>query len=225
VWGTSGNDVFAVGNQGTILHYDGISWSTMNSGTTRFLTSVWGSSSIDVYAVGSNGTILHYDGISWSKAATPATENLNDIWGASGTDVFVVGDYGQILHYTSKKPNPDIKANGLDGPVTISTTDTLAITVSLDPGSSSGFNADWWVYAETPFGSYYYDVMGGSLSWISGLSVTAQGALIDLSPYEVLTISGLPIGTYTFHFEVDENMNGVRGGQIHSDSLRVTVTE
>ena len=57
VWG-SNNDVYAVGNSGTILHYDGSSWSAMSSGTTNILYGVWGSSNNDVYAVGGVGTIL-----------------------------------------------------------------------------------------------------------------------------------------------------------------------
>jgi hypothetical protein len=32
VWGSSGSDVFAVGWDGTIVHYDGSSWSSMTSG-------------------------------------------------------------------------------------------------------------------------------------------------------------------------------------------------
>jgi hypothetical protein len=44
VWGSSGSDVFAVGSNGTILHYDGSSWSSMTSGTSAWLFGVGGSS-------------------------------------------------------------------------------------------------------------------------------------------------------------------------------------
>jgi hypothetical protein len=40
--GTSHSNVFVVGSNGLIKHYDGISWSPMDSGTTETLTSVWG---------------------------------------------------------------------------------------------------------------------------------------------------------------------------------------
>jgi uncharacterized repeat protein (TIGR01451 family) len=60
VWGSGGSDVFAVGDVGTILHYDGAAWSAMSSGTSGGFRGVWGSSGGDVFAVGSNGTILHY---------------------------------------------------------------------------------------------------------------------------------------------------------------------
>ena len=69
VWGSSGSDVFAVGPDGTIRHYNGTSWSPMTSGITQLLLDVWGSSGSDVFAVGENGTILHY-----APEAPPVTE-------------------------------------------------------------------------------------------------------------------------------------------------------
>ena len=77
VWGSSGSDVFAVGHYGTILHYDGSSWSPMNSGTSYHLRGVWGSSGSDVFAVGHSasgiGIILHYDGSGWSPMDSGTT--------------------------------------------------------------------------------------------------------------------------------------------------------
>ncbi len=120
-------------------------------------------------------------------------------------------------------PSPDIKANGSDGPVTITTADTLTVTAEFSAGSSEGENADWWVLADTPFGWYYYDVIGNV--WISGMVVTYQGPLFDLSPYEVLNTSGLPTGTYTCYFGVDLNINGsIDMDQMYYDSVEVTIT-
>jgi photosystem II stability/assembly factor-like uncharacterized protein len=59
VWGSSENNVFAVGSWGTILHYDSNTWSAMSSGTTNHLNGVWGSAGNNVFAVGTSGTILH----------------------------------------------------------------------------------------------------------------------------------------------------------------------
>ncbi|MCP4106847.1 MAG: hypothetical protein GY749_15130 [Desulfobacteraceae bacterium] len=33
IWGTSESDVFAVGHSGTVLHYNGINWTVVSSGT------------------------------------------------------------------------------------------------------------------------------------------------------------------------------------------------
>ncbi|MDY6835720.1 MAG: hypothetical protein SVY53_13060, partial [Chloroflexota bacterium] len=99
VWGSSSTDVFAVGGDGTILHYDGSDWSGMTSPTSRWFSGVWGSSSTDVFAVGGDGTILHYDGSDWSGMTSGTSDWLYGVWGSSSTDVFAVGDFGTILHY------------------------------------------------------------------------------------------------------------------------------
>jgi photosystem II stability/assembly factor-like uncharacterized protein len=93
VWAAASDDVFVVGDGGTILHYNGSSWSTMTSGTTENFNDVWGTASDDVYAVGENGTIHHYNGSSWSAmTGVPATTSaFTGIWGTSSTDLFVVG--------------------------------------------------------------------------------------------------------------------------------------
>jgi len=99
VWGSSPSDVFAVGNSGVILHFDGSSLSSMTSGTTRYLRGVWGSSATDVFVVGTGGTIRHYDGTSWSDMTSGTTVDLHGVWGSSASDVFAVGVSGTILHY------------------------------------------------------------------------------------------------------------------------------
>jgi hypothetical protein len=40
VWGSSSTDVYAVGMAGTILHYDGTSWSLMDSGCPWFIGNI-----------------------------------------------------------------------------------------------------------------------------------------------------------------------------------------
>jgi hypothetical protein len=103
VWGTSGNDVFAVGVAGLILHYNGSTWSQMPSGTTSHLSGVWGRSSTDVFAAGYEASaivILHYDGSDWSEMGRYPGTSVRRIWGSSDRDVFVLDYYGvNLLHY------------------------------------------------------------------------------------------------------------------------------
>jgi hypothetical protein len=99
IWGSAPNDVFAVGTSGTILHYDGSTWSAMPSGTTAVLGEVWGTGPHDVYAVGPGGTIVHYDGSTWSAMNSGVTVPLNCVWSSSPDDVFAVGHGDTILHY------------------------------------------------------------------------------------------------------------------------------
>ncbi len=41
VGGTSSSDVFAVGNYGTIVHYNGSAWSGMSSGNQSRNVRIW----------------------------------------------------------------------------------------------------------------------------------------------------------------------------------------
>jgi hypothetical protein len=123
---------------------------------------------------------------------------------------------------TVAPPVADIKANNSDGPVDITPSGNLSITVELASGDFTGDNADWWIVVDTPFGWYHYDVSSGS--WIPGIVVTHQGPLFDLGPREVLNRSGLPTGTYTFYYAVDMNMSGsVDKGVLLSDGVVVNV--
>jgi hypothetical protein len=102
VWGSSGSDVFAAGDSGTILHYNGSSWSAMSSGTTNYLYGVWGSSGSGVFAVGWDGTVLHhgpmsgiadFDGdgkpdILWRNTSTGA----NAVWYMDGVTLIDIAD-------------------------------------------------------------------------------------------------------------------------------------
>jgi len=42
MWGTSNNDLYVVGNGGNIIHYDGISWKKIESGTATNIYDVYG---------------------------------------------------------------------------------------------------------------------------------------------------------------------------------------
>ncbi|MCL6495762.1 MAG: glucosyl transferase, partial [Ignavibacterium sp.] len=60
LWGSSSSDLYAVGNNGNIAHWDGVRWRKIESGTTIDLLDVWGSpdGSI-VWACGENSkTVL-----------------------------------------------------------------------------------------------------------------------------------------------------------------------
>jgi outer membrane protein assembly factor BamB len=144
-------------------------------------------------------------------------------------DTLYIASTGGLLvaiNYESN-PSPDIKANGLDGPLTITQGGLLTVTVSLEPGSRyDGENADWWVAATSPFGRYWYTLDTLDNGWVrSDPPIRAYGGpLFDLSPYEVLNTSGLPVGPYTFHFGVDLLMNGsLDFSQLYYDSVDVTI--
>jgi hypothetical protein len=104
VWGSGLNNVFAVGNAGRIVRYDGAGWITMASPTNRTLVEVWGTSPSDVWAIG-DSVLVHYDGAEW--ASVPMTGVLASLrsagggagWGSGPNDVYVASASGGIARY------------------------------------------------------------------------------------------------------------------------------
>lgn len=99
VWGASLTDVFAVGDEGTILHCDGTDWTAMEpGGIADDFRHVSGSSGSDVYALGARGFLVHYDGSSWSRVHSPMGGNSGAMGAVGPKDLFVV-DYSVIYRY------------------------------------------------------------------------------------------------------------------------------
>jgi len=94
----TGRDVFAAGGGGTILHYDGATFSAMESGTAAMLFRAWGRAGDDVYVTGEQGILLHYDGSSWRRAADRHDGASLHRVGRGGPRSSLVGGGGTILH-------------------------------------------------------------------------------------------------------------------------------
>lgn len=128
---------------------------------------------------------------------------------ATAGDVLVMegrsGYYGISITYSIDglaPPFPEVRVNGLNEACTIPEGSSASITIALAPGYSTGWNADWWVVASTPFGWYSFVYPA---TWQPGIDVCIQYPLIELSPpFEVLNME-LPAGDYTFYFAVDDN--------------------
>ena len=101
MWGSSPSDVFAVGHNGTIIHYDGnVSkiWEEMDSGVNIELEDVWGTGPNNVYACGGYGLLLHYDGSTWERVQLDAYQWFDGIGGTGEDDIYLVaGSY--VFHY------------------------------------------------------------------------------------------------------------------------------
>ena len=106
IWGSSANDVWAVGTRGTILHGDGSTFQVVPSGTDEIFYGVWGRGPGDVWVTSSRVPRHARDevdgGVSWD-IVTGSTWNewaqnfgrVWSIWGSSAEDVWLVGTASQ----------------------------------------------------------------------------------------------------------------------------------
>lgn len=76
-------DVWAVGTVGTILHWNGLAWSQVNSGTTAHLNDLWAYDASNLWVVGHGSTILRYTPPSFTP---DAVGGLGDLYAIRGLD-------------------------------------------------------------------------------------------------------------------------------------------
>lgn len=104
------DEVWAVGNAGVALRYDGSTWQSIDTGAEVPLWGVFVFGPSDVWAVGgdafdrdTDGVVFHYDGSAWSEAPVPeldrASAAMFKVFGVSPDDVHAVGAAGVLLHY------------------------------------------------------------------------------------------------------------------------------
>lgn len=123
---------------------------------------------------------------------------------------------------------PDIKANGSDGPLTVNSDTPVQLSIDLAPGEGDGTNADWWGYAETPFGWYYFSLPNSwsPISSLTNMPAAYQHALFNIPTVSLSDQAGLPAGRYTVYFGIDTNMNGqAETTQPYFDSVQVHITQ
>lgn len=100
VFGLADDNVWVVGQEGTVLHWDGTSWTQINVNQTVTLWGVWGdTTSGKVFIVGNSGIALTGDVAGFKKLPTGTDANLYGVYGTSDENVWAVGNRGQILRY------------------------------------------------------------------------------------------------------------------------------
>ncbi len=85
LWGSTPNNLYAVGAQGTLVHWDGGAWSAQATITKEDLLGVYGTDASHVWVVGANSAAGSFDGTGWKTVAVQST-------GVNFTGVFAASD-------------------------------------------------------------------------------------------------------------------------------------
>lgn len=161
---------------------------------------------------------------------TPPSVAVDHASGEAGVAWADLRDYTGSIYFDradwgmSQPPAPDIKANGSDGPVTVTTSGFVTVTIALDPGDQNGDPADWWIFCtRNQTATWWYRYNGGIPKWTkSSTPLRCAGVgLRTLNNFTVLGPRTLPVGDYVFSFAVDEPNGSYEG--THLDSVEVFV--
>jgi photosystem II stability/assembly factor-like uncharacterized protein len=178
VFALSPTDVYTVGEQGSIWHYDGTTITPMPSGTDRTLYGVWGTSANDLWAVGgkpgTDGVLLHKDATGWTVQPSPVPfVAFFKVWGTSSSDVFVCGEGGTILHFDGQTWTPQPT-----GEPPSTTLFTVAGRSPTDVYAVGGFGHPVALHYDGTTWSPLSDPALSQASSLAGVSVDTDGSVI-----------------------------------------------
>jgi hypothetical protein len=104
-----GDVIWAVGDRGTVLRYDGESWSGLTNlvyreNTPQDFLSVWVAPSGEVWIGGDGGFLLRGLGSNWNQLKIPSTvlaanDHIHALAGSSASDVWLGTQSGRLVHF------------------------------------------------------------------------------------------------------------------------------
>ncbi|MCK5797825.1 MAG: hypothetical protein KAI47_11605 [Deltaproteobacteria bacterium] len=90
--GTPSGQVVATSEPGIIMHFDGVRWKQVETGTQDYYPSVWGRDDLGFYIVAVHGKVLHYDGkVLRTIFDISLPYSMVDVWGTAADNIYVVG--------------------------------------------------------------------------------------------------------------------------------------
>lgn len=187
VSGSSADNVVVVGDQGTILHWDGTALLREESGTTANLRGVAVASGNLAYAVGEQGTILRRQNGAWSADVPVTSAVLNAVW-SDDVSAAAVGEQGVALAFAGGVwtiiPNPRSDnyyaiTNSNDGLYGIGSLGVVShVNIqgkSISAVSLPGYTKLLAGATRWSTGAYFVGVDGGFFFWSAGKATKVEG--------------------------------------------------
>lgn len=99
---TNLNNIWVVGQSGTVLNWNGVTWRSIDLGTQNNIWSVWTPDTGIAYVVGQNGMAFRIDGTEVEKLPTGIPNVLYNVTGTTEANVWATGARGVALQYPAE---------------------------------------------------------------------------------------------------------------------------
>jgi hypothetical protein len=99
VYMVNASEGWAVGQGGTVIHWNGTQWMNSISPTNNTLFSVSMVNVDDGWAVGQDGIIIHWNGTTWQAFQSPTLFSLCSVCMVNAADGWAVGQSGAVIHW------------------------------------------------------------------------------------------------------------------------------
>ncbi len=195
IWGTSSSNLYMVGDNGTIVHFNGSTWTKIESGTTIHIKDIWGSKNqktnkFKIIALASQGfelpsgrklfVVNNLDVSEVSNAGLPL--NLHGCWFISGHGYYTTGGKLYYTHSLNNQQNWQNIPFGITNYYleSIRGNEINDISIVGDFGEFLHFNGTTWksyrVQTTLNYGVYYSVTVRGNLAIAVGENV-ARGII------------------------------------------------
>ncbi|MFT3702643.1 MAG: YCF48-related protein [Agriterribacter sp.] len=116
---------WCTGFNGTLLKYDGKSWTRVDINTNKHLFNIYFTDKNHGWIIGQDGTIFKYNGEQWKLDTTITTNNLYSIYMVDSNYGWIGGDNGSLFQYintdstlSGRTSGPGIVSSVIPNPVT-----------------------------------------------------------------------------------------------------------
>lgn len=199
VFALSEQEVWAGGNNGEILFFNGSTWSSDILPSAGHIRSIFALSGANIWVSGHGGKVWNYDGNSWQLNVDTGNEEWNGLTMISATDGWIGGSGGSLGHYDgstwniSSIPSPD----DINDFAALASDDVWAVG---NNGKIWHYNGSSWQLNATISGTNWNDIVmvSSTQGWVvgsGGLSAYYNGSIwttfvvdstADISGVEVL---------------------------------------
>lgn len=173
VFGRGQSDIWATGDGGVLVRFDGQRWVHVTSGVKEDLYGIAARDERSLWVVGDRGVVLRYDEErhAFTREQAPVQETLRGVWADGRGASFVVGHGGRALRHEEGKGWSDVRAN---------TTKDLYAVVGPGPGDGAG---EIWVAGDRGTLLSYNGVE--LMPWPDALTTSAFTSLLWLGRGDV----------------------------------------
>jgi hypothetical protein len=152
VWRNTASDVWAVGNNNTIVHYNGTAWSQPITGLAfASYASIFGTSGTDVWTVGGSGATTHWNGTRWQRTVVNTGVFFTGVWGNSPSNYYASANNGIGYHFNGSSWSQIAFPFTLTGNLhAVWGSDASHVWMVGDGGQVAFFNGSFWAKVITP---------------------------------------------------------------------------
>jgi hypothetical protein len=101
IWGFSDDQVYAIGDGGTVLCFDGEHWADMSIESGGYLHAISGTSARDLFVTGDRGQLFRRSGNTWDRIDLGTSVNLYGVCATDPDNILVCGAGGFVARWSN----------------------------------------------------------------------------------------------------------------------------